>query len=210
MDWHLLREVSRRSDSSPDVEERLAIKRIVATSAGWGYGMVFMFLGIFLFGIMFYAQYSGALRWVLVFLLFTAAGTLLLRFVNVRARDPAMLVGATAAVDRRPGEVLRFAALLERSAEGLKYSQIEADERLRKAVLDRVRVARGLGREEIEAARESPAGLHGLLKDKALVLWCLRGERDTAEWPMRVGGMPRRPAFWAEFQDALRRGEALE
>ncbi|HKZ49334.1 MAG TPA: hypothetical protein VJ397_11195 [Thermoplasmata archaeon] len=209
LDWRLLRETHRGMEAGEEFEERLALTRVALGSLNTGVGMVFLYLLIVLFGLFFFAQYSGSVRWVLLFLLAAALAAIVMRFISVGARDPDAAKGARGLVGRRPGEVRRFAAALERAARGMRYSQIVADERLREALLNRARISRGVPSAELDAARGDPERLAAFLGDPDLARFVLESERESRTWPSVLAAMPRRPAYWSLLQERLAKAEAL-
>jgi len=205
LDWRLVAQMSKQG-AAVDFEEGAALRSASMQRMQFGVGMVLVFGGLSLGGLVYFASYSGSLRWVLAFLVAVAAALVLLRFVQVDVRDPEDGHRRGGLPGRRPGEIGRFARVLERAAGGLKFSQVMAEERLRDALLHQAAVLRALSPLDIEAARRDAAALRGLLEDGELAAFVLRSDQLSREWPGMISVMPRRPEFWREYRAVLAKG----
>ena len=203
LDWRNLRDSLGGREVPDDLDERMALKRATLRSPpGAGMLVAVLYVALLLLGLVYYASYSGSLRWVLAFLLAAGFGVAAMRLVHQGTRDPDAASGGAGSPAPRPGEVRRFAAVLERAAHGMKYSQIVADERLREALVHRARLQRA-AIETSDTLQRDPAALRHLLGDEELVRFVVRSEESSRIWPGMIDRMPRRPAFWGEFRSIL-------
>lgn len=148
-----------------------------------GFVEVLIAAGFILTILLFYAQYSGAVRWILV-LIAVAFGVLVVtRWVAVRVRDPPPLTSPRVPSAAASGDLGSLAATLERADAGLPYSQAVFSERLTNAFLERVRIARSLTPEEMDVIRTDSARLERLLGDAELAEFVREGDRLVQQWP---------------------------
>src|SRR3970282_1322872 len=87
--------------------------------------------------LVFYAQYSGAVRWLLAVVLLATAAFVMARYVGSRVRDPRPLHAGSLVERRAPGDLRSLATTFDRASAGLKYSQIMFDGRMKEPFLGR-------------------------------------------------------------------------
>ncbi len=206
----------RPGDESPYGSDSAMRDRVVASAFGtqvaFGIGFGILILG----ATVFYAQYSGAVRWLLGIVILAGAAYALVRFVGTRARDPRPLEPgarverrAAARVERRAaGELRSLAKNLDRANAGLKYSQVLVAARMKDAFLEKVRISRGLAPAEVERARSDPHRLMALVGDPDLVVFVLESERNHRNWPALLRDLPTRRGFAGESDRMLAKMEA--
>src|SRR2546422_11224127 len=174
-------------ESTTAVRDR-AIAMTFGTQVAFGIGFGVLIVG----ATVFYAQYSGALRWVLGVVLLAGTGYIVVRFVGARARDPRPLEPEGRVERRATGDLRSLATTVDRASAGLKFSQVVVAGRMKDSFLEKVRVARGLGPEEIARLRSDPEGLMTLIGDRELVVFLLESERNHRHWPDLVRYLPAR------------------
>jgi hypothetical protein len=182
--------------------------RVVAATFGtqvaFGAGFGILMLG----AAVFYAQYSGAVRWLLGTVVLAGTAYLLVRFIGSRARDPRPLVPAKRVERRATGDLRSLATTLDRANGGLKYSQVVVAARMKDAFLEKVRVSRGLAPGDVEQVRSDPALLMALVGDRELVVFLLESERNHRHWPALLKHLPTRRGFAGETDRMLAKMEA--
>ncbi|HTD81179.1 MAG TPA: hypothetical protein VK723_03405 [Thermoplasmata archaeon] len=182
--------------------------RVVAATFGtqvaFGVGFGILIIG----ATVFYAQYSGAVRWALGIVILSGTAYLLVRFVGSRARDPRPLEPARRVERRAAGGLRSLAKTLDRARDGLKFSQVVVAARMKDAFLEKVRVSRGLALEDIERIRSDPVGLMALVGDRELVVFLLESERNHRHWPALLQHLPTRHGFGGETERMLAKMEA--
>lgn len=70
-------------------------------------------------------------------------------------------------------QVEELVGLLARAEKGMTYSQLVVAQRVRDALLQKLRVTRGLSYEEVNALRRNPMALHSVLGDAELTTFVL-------------------------------------
>ena len=182
--------------------------RVVAATFGtqvaFAVGFGFLILG----ATVFYAQYSGAVRWLLGIVILAGTAYLLVRFIGSRARDPRPLEPAKRVERRAAGDLRSLTKTLDRANAGLKFSQVVVAARMKDAFLEKVRVSRGLAPADIERVRSDPAGLMVLVGERELVLFLLESERNHRHWPALISHLPARRGFAGETDRMLAKMEA--
>jgi hypothetical protein len=171
---------------------------VIATTFGTQVAFAVGFGVLVIIATVFYAQYSGAVRWLLAIVLLAVASYGIVRFVGARARDPRPLETAGFVERRAAGDLRSLAKTLERASSGMKYSQVVVAARMKDAFLEKVRVARGLGAGELERVRSDPEGLMALVGDRELVVFLLESERNHRHWPALLQHLPTRREFAGE------------
>ncbi len=203
-----IRRGPRPGDESPYGSDSAIMDRVVASAFGtqvaFGIGFGVLILG----ATVFYAQYSGAVRWLLGIVILAGAAYALVRFVGTRARDPRPLEPAARVERRAAGELRSFAKTLDRANAGLKYSQVLVAARMKDAFLEKVRVSRSLAPAEIDRARSDPHRLTALVGDAELVVFLIESERNHRHWPALLRRLPTRRGFAGETDRMLARMEA--
>jgi len=190
-------------ESTTAVRDR-AMAMTFGTQVAFGIGFGVLIVG----ATVFYAQYSGALRWVLGVVLLSGAAYIVVRFVGARARDPSPLKPADRVERRATGDLRSLAITVDRASAGLKFSQVIVAGRMKDSFLEKVRLARGVGHDEIARIRSDPEGLMALIGDKELVVFLLESERNHRHWPDLVRYLPARPGFVGEADRMLAKMEA--
>ena len=158
--------------------------------------------------LLYYAQFSGAIRWLLGVGALALLAAVAWAQIQRRTAEPSPLVGPRSPGATRDGELGSFAAAVRRASRGLPYSQVLVASRARSAFLERARLALGMPPETIREVQRDPAALRRMFADDALVdfLYLEAGDlEDRLEWVQRArahGG------FVAEFRDVLARMEA--
>ena len=198
----------RARDESAYGSESAIRDRVVAMTFGTQVAFAIGFGILILGATVFYAQYSGAVRWLLGIVILAAGSYLVVRFVGARARDPRPLEPDGRVERRATGDLRALATTFDRAAAGLKYSQVVVAARMKDAFLEKVRGSRGLSRQEIERVRSDLNGLMALVQDRELVLFLLESERNHRHWPALLRHLPSRHGFGAEAEGMLARMEA--
>lgn len=201
-----IRRGPRPGEGSP--YEQMMQDRYVASAFGAQVAFVGALVLIVAAALIFYAQYSGAIRWLLAVVFLAAAAFGMARFVASRARDPRSLRPASLVERRAPGDLRSLATTLDRASAGLKYSQIMFGVRMKDAFLEKVRVSRGLAPEDINRMRADPEALMRLVGDRELVLFVLEGERNGRHWPTLLRALPARRGYAREADRVLAKMEA--
>ena len=156
----------------------------------------------------YYAQYSGALRWLLFALLVGVVGFVAVRIVGSFVRDPARMILRKTTATGVGGDLRSLRTTLERAHGGLAYSQLLAEDEMRGAFLEKVRVARDLPPEAVAAAMRDPESLQRILGDRDLALFCLESARNSRMYPAALPQLPKHPDFARRVATILDRMEA--
>ena len=203
-----IRRGPRPGDASAYLGDSPAPDRLVATAFGTQVAFGVAFGVLILAAAVFYAQYSGAVRWVLATMVLAAAAYLVVRIVGARAHDPRAFRVEPPTERQATGDLRNLSTTLDRAAAGLKYSQVMFAARMKDAFLEKVRVARGLPREAMDRAREDPERLLALVGDREVVVFLLESERNHRHWPALLRHLPTRRGFAREADRMLARMEA--
>lgn len=107
-------------------------------------------------------------RWALAIVVLLTGAWLALLHVGRRSSPVRALRWAHVPPENPADPVGGLLVLLRRARRGRPYSQLLVAQRVRDALLERVRVARGLGYERLNEARRDPALLAELLGDPGL------------------------------------------
>ena len=190
-------------ESTTAVRDRM-MAMTFGTQVAFGIGFGVLIVG----ATVFYAQYSGALRWVLGVVLLSGVAYFIVRFVGARSRDPTPLVPGHRVERRATGDLRTLATSVDRASAGLRFSQVVVAGRMKDSFLEKVRVARGLGLEDIARLRSDPEGLMALIGDRELVVFLLESERNHRHWPDLVRYLPPRRGFVGEADRMLAKMEA--
>ena len=203
-----IRRGPRPGDAAPYTQDDLLRDRIVMNTFGTSIVFVGALAFIIVLALVFYAQYSGAVRWFLSILVLAVVAYAVARFVGTRARDPRPLVPGGVAERRASGALWTLATTLDRASGGLKYSQVMFSVRMKDAFLERVRISRGLTREDVDRARSGPQALMALIGDPELTVFVLESERNGRHWPALLRALPTRPGFRGDVDRILAKMEA--
>lgn len=158
--------------------------------------------------LLYYAQYSGSVRWVLgvvgvaVFALF--AWSMILR----RTSEPPPLVGPPSRDEVQEGDLGFLAAAVRRASRGLSYSQVQVVGRTRAAFVERASLSLGLSLEAMAAVQRDPAELHRILDDPVLERFVRMDVGDLDDRSRWVRETRAGDGFATEFQEVLARMEA--
>jgi hypothetical protein len=158
--------------------------------------------------LLYYAQYSGSVQWVLGLGFLALIAFLAWRQVLRGTAEPGPLVGPAAPEPVRTGELEALSASMQRAARGLRYSQVLVTSRARVAFLDHVRLTLGLSPEAMRAIQRDPAALRRTVGDDLLAEFLHIRVGDLEErygWVLQARG---RGGFTREFRDVLMRMEA--
>lgn len=156
----------------------------------------------------YYAQYSGALRWLIFAAVVAAFGYGAVRIVASRARDPARFPGRASAAPGVGGDLRSLRTTLERAQGGLVYSQLVFEDRVRRAFLRKVRANRHLDATAVDASAQDPEHLQAILGDKELALFVLESARNMHVYPASVSTLPKKEQFARRTAALLDRMEA--
>lgn len=122
-----------------------------------------------LLGILFYqAQFSGAVRWLLGFVLLTAVAFVAWLQVSSGTEEPAPLETPAARGRIRTGEMASLMSFVRRGNEGLPYSQLVVSCRARDAFAERARLALGLPPEAMRTVESDSVALRSRVHDEVL------------------------------------------
>src|SRR3989442_52063 len=178
-----IRQGPRPRDPSAYSEETAARDRMMVNAFGTQVSFAIAFSILILAAAIFYAQYSGAVRWLLGIVVLATGAYILVRFVGTRARDPRPLRRVDRVERHATGDLWSLAITLDRAAAGLKFSQVMFAARMKDAFLEKVRVSRGLTEEAMNRARGDPEALLALVGDADLTVFLLESERNHRHWP---------------------------
>lgn len=193
---------------APDEEEAFLGSRVWAHAFGVSTLFLVILVVLMVGATLYYASYSGALRWLLFALVVGVLGFVAVRAVGGVVRDPARLDTVAAPGGAAGGDLGSLRTTLARATTGLAYSQLLFDDAMRKAFLEKVRVARDLPREAVTAALRDPAKLHALVGDRELTIFLLESARNSRLYPASVGALPKRLDFARRVAALLDRMEA--
>ncbi len=124
----------------------------------------FLLVGILLYQ----AQFSGAVRWFLGFLLLAGVAFVAWLQVSSGTREPAPLVSPAALGELRTGDLASLTSVVRRAKGGLPYSQLVVSSRARDAFAERARLALGLPPEAMRALEADFAALRSRVHDEVL------------------------------------------
>ena len=203
-----IRRGPRPGDEERYSQEAFARDRVMLMSFGTQAAFGLGFGVLMLAAAVFYAQYSGALRWLLVVVVLIAAAYILVRIVGIRARDPRPFRATPRAERRATGDLRTLATTLDRASAGLRYSQVMFAARMEEAFLEKARVSRGLRAEDIDRARSDPRQLLAIVGDPDLAMFVLESERNHRNWPALLRHLPVQPGYAAHVDRILGRMEA--
>jgi hypothetical protein len=142
--------------------------------------------------ILYAAQFSGRLRWILGFGLIAVLSVYAWRLVARRTSEPAPLAPPVPRGVVHAGELTSFSAVVRRANHGLPYSQYAVSSRARDVLAERTRLARGLSPEGMRSLVQDPQDLRIVLHDGVLEDFLYLRSPDTEEryrwvWESRAG-----------------------
>lgn len=124
---------------------------------------------IFLLGYLLYAaQFSGAVRWSLGFVVIAGLAVFAWLSVARRTSEPRPLARPPARARVQTGELTVLAATVRRANAGLTYSQVSVSSRAREAFAEHLRLARGLSPETMRRLQADPDALQRSFHDAPL------------------------------------------
>ena len=157
--------------------------------------------------LLYYAQYSGSVQWVLGLAFVGLIAFLAWRQVLRGTAEPGPLVGPVAPETIRTGELDALSGSMERAARGLRYSQVLVTSRARTAFLEHVRLTLGLSPEGLRRLQRDPEALRRTVGDERLAefLHIRVGDlEERFEWVLQARA---RGGFSREFREVLSRME---
>ncbi len=162
-----------------------------------------------LLGIMLYeAQFSGQVRWLLGLALVAAVVLWAWSRVSAGTEEPAPLSPDGPAGELRAGELASLTASVQRAETGLEYSQFVVFARARDAFAERVRRALGLTAEAAAALAADAEALRLRVHDAALEDVLYRNSTSPEARERWVRQARARDGFSASLERALDRMEA--
>lgn len=156
----------------------------------------------------YYAQYSGALRWLIFAMVVGVAGFLAVRMVGALVRDPVPLASRAQTVGGVGGDLRALRTTLTRAEAGLAYSQVVFEDRMRKAFLEKVRASRALTPEAVDAASRDVEALNALIRDRELVVFLLESARNARMYPSSLPTIEKKADFARHAAGIVARMEA--
>ncbi len=189
-------------------DETFGPARFMAHPATMSLFILVIFILLLTAATFYYAQYSGALRWLIFAAVVAAFGYAAVRIVASRARDPARGPGRAATAPRVGGDLRSRRTTLERAQGGLVYSQLVFEDRVRRAFLEKVRANRHLDAAAIDASARDLERLQSILGDKELALFVLETARNMRVYPASVPTLPKKEQFARRTAALLDRMEA--
>ena len=146
---------------------------------------VLIFLAFLILGYMlFMAQFSGAVRWLLGLLLIGVVAGFAWYEVNRRTREPSPLLTPAPKLQAHAGELTTLMAVVRRADRGLLYSQVLISSRAREALSEQTRLSLGLSREDMRRLVRDPDALRRALHDPVLEAFLYTPSRDP-DWRYR-------------------------
>ena len=198
----------RPGDSSAAAQDPAVPDRLVAAAFTTQVSFGLAFVVLVVAATVFYAQYSGALRWLIAVGVLTAGAYIVVRFVGTRTRDPRSFRPVPQTDSRATGDLRSLSTTLDRASAGLKYSQVMFAARMAEAFLEKVRLSRGIRPEDMRLMHADPERLLELIGDVEVVTFILKSERDHRHWPELLSALRSRPGFAGEADRMLAKMEA--
>lgn len=182
----------------------------VGTESGLDRSSLFLIIAfvIMLAFLVYYAQYSGSVRWLLGLGGLSAFALFAWALIFRRTAEPMPLLASPVEEGVRDGELASVSAAMRRASRGLSYSQGLVVSRARAAFLERVRLARGIPPEEMAKLQRSPAGLHRIFDDADLERFLRDDPGDFEGRDRWILEARKRGGFGAAFHEVLARMEA--
>ena len=195
--------VSTTPSSDMYLGDRIRVRGIT------GPGAILLFVAFAILGLLlYYAQFSGAVRWLLGLGIISILAGLVWYQVSRRTAPLAPLVVPVDDGPSKDGELGSVAAAVRRADGGLLYSQVQVTSRARSAFLERARLSLGLSSEAMRDLQRDRTALRTAIGDEALADFLHLRTQDLEEryrWALRA----RQPGgFTLRFRDILARMEA--
>lgn len=162
------------------------------------------FLGYLLFA----AQFSGSIRWMLGIAVIAVLAIAVWLDVDRHTSEPRPLVKPAPAVRPRTGELVVFTSTVRRADEGLTYSQVSVSSRARDAFVEHLRLVRGLSPEAMRKLQADPAALQHAFHDPVLESFLYLATPDSDERYRWVIECRSRGGFESRLDEVLRHMEA--
>jgi hypothetical protein len=159
--------------------------------------------------VLFYAQYSGTLRWVAYVVLLSFVGFALAAYLMRDLPGMRSLRSGVSKPPSRRGEFSRLTNAIRRASQGSRYSQVLVMLRLREVCLERLAVIYDLEAETVEALLGETDASVGVIKDPFLASFLGEAKRLKKIWPHGLQSVHPRPDFVDYVDTALRHMERL-
>jgi len=157
-----------------------------------------------------YAQYSGAVRWLIAIVILAATAYILVRFVGIRTRDPSPFPHDKVAESYASGDLQSLAAMFDRASEGLKHSQLDFTILMKDMFLEKVRVSRSLTKSDLDQLKSEPQALFGLIDDRELVEFLVATEQNDQNWSSAHQKLRAQRGFAQKMEMILTKMEAWQ
>lgn len=161
-----------------DVKGRYLVSRMNIT----GFYIVVMMLLGFMAILFIFAQFSGILRWIIVLLFISSAGFGIAFVVSRKTSSPERLFPSPDQEKKPWNEITRLTGIMTRAEMNYTYSQLEAVERIRRAVIDKIQTQRDISDDEMELLIHDRGKIVSLVEDEELADFLLFSERDLSSW----------------------------
>ena len=201
---------SRPEDIEPYTTQRDLPTLVAASAFDTEIMVATAFLLLFIATLLLYAQYSGAVRWLIVLLLLAAVAYVLFRLVGLRTRDPSPLVHHKAAERHFSGGLQSLTATYDRASDGFKHSQLEFAILMKDTFLEKVRVSRDLVPADIHRLVSSPETLSALIDDRELIEFLISTEQKDRNWSTAHQWLRAERGFARRMDSILAKMEAWE
>jgi hypothetical protein len=173
---------SRHRDIEPYATHKDLPTFIAASAFSTEVVFTIAFLLLVVVTLLLYAQYSGAVRWLIAIAILAAIAYILVRLIGIRARDPLPFPRSKVAERYASGDLQSLAAMLDRASVGFKHSQLDFTILMKDVFLDKVRVSRSLIQSDIDSRMSEPQALSELIDDLELVEFLLATEQNDQNW----------------------------
>lgn len=147
--------------------------------------------GIFITGVVllgffsvavFYAQYSGILRWILLLLLLCFMALILMSFSTRGYRDPPPLEMERKKEKPTQGDLKKMATTFERAGKRMLYSRLVVMDRIREAFWEKFRLTRNLTHEDAERLKGNQEELKKIIRDEEILGFLVESEKESKQW----------------------------
>ncbi len=177
------------SDTPEHVEEVLAAERLLGPS-----GMREMLINtlvlvfyLILLSIPFISIsfVSGGMRWIMVVLTTAAIGLYTIYIMNIGIQKK---IWKRTILEKKyfSGELSRVNDIITRGAGGYSYSQQLMKEMMTEAIIDKIRLGRGMTTREIEKALEDPDRFREIVDNDDLATFILANQKKAEGWSDRI------------------------
>ena len=164
---------------------------------------------VFLLGYMLYAaQFSGSVRWILGFAVIAALAAFVWSSVAKRTSEPKPLVKPVPRPRARTGELTVLASAVRRANAGLRYSEVSVSSRAREAFAEHARLSRGISPETMRRLQADRAALRLTIHDPLLENFLFLATTDSDERYRWVQECRMRGGFETALDEVLDHMEA--